>query len=157
MTCVLRISELDRREELYGARLVKGQKDGFGSRSISPIRRSSEHWDCLAFGKEMWRSDLIGGCRENTANLFSAIPKARTRGIGHRIKYREFYQNVREHFTARMAEQCDGLPREIMEYLLIIFRTRLGMVLGSLLQLALHQQGSWIRRSLEVLATSTIL
>lgn len=90
-------------------------------------------------GKETWRrSDLIEGCRENTANLLSAVPNARTRGTGHRLKYRKLYLNVREHFTVRMAEWCDWLPREIVESLIIF---GLGMVLGSLLVAGLASAG----------------
>ncbi|KFV84727.1 hypothetical protein N308_02791, partial [Struthio camelus australis] len=54
---------------------------------------------------------------------------------GHKLKCRKFHLNVRKHFfTVRVAVHWNRLPREVVESpSLEIFRTRVHVVLGSLL------------------------
>jgi len=93
---------------------------------------SSEHrTGCVV---EMWgrgRND----CRSLRHLLyFSVGPSYRTRGNGHKLKHRKFQLNVRKNFPLRVMERWNRLPREVVESpSLEIFKTRLGVVLCSLL------------------------
>lgn len=77
------------------------------------------------------------GSKEDRARLSSVVPRDRTRGSGHKLKYSKL--NERKHvFTVRVVEHRQRLPKEVMESpSLETFRTCLGAVLGSQLQLAL--------------------
>ena len=41
---------------------------------------------------------LVGGVKKMGARLFPVIPRDRTRGSRHRLKYRKFHLNIRKHF-----------------------------------------------------------
>lgn len=63
-----------------------------------------EIWDCSAW-EEKALTELIyvykilrGGCKRDQARLFSVVPTNRTRGIGHKLKYRVFCLNIPKHF-----------------------------------------------------------
>lgn len=78
---------------------------------------------------------LQTGCKEDGCRLFSVVPRAWTRGNGHRIEHRRFFLNIRKHFTLWRMEHWNMLPREAEEYpSLEIFKSCMDMVLGNLLK-----------------------
>jgi len=103
--------------------------------------------------KRRLRGDLIntytylqGGCQEDGAKLFSAVPTDRTRGNGHKLKQRKFQLNMRKNFTLRVREHWNRLPKGLVESpSLEIFKTRLDEVLSNLLYVVLLCQGGWTR------------
>lgn len=65
--------------------------------------------------KRGWILLMKGGCKEEGAMLFSAVPRARTRGSGYKLEYKRFHLNIRKLFcTVQMMECWHRLPREIV-------------------------------------------
>jgi len=59
---------------------------------------------------------LKGGCKEDRARLFSAVPMGRTSSNAHKLKLRRFCLNIRKHFfSVRENEHKHRLPRQIVE------------------------------------------
>jgi len=60
--------------------------------------------------------NLKGGCKEGRDRLFSVVPSNRTKSSGHKLKYRKFCMNIRNHFfTVRVMEHCNRFPRQVVE------------------------------------------
>lgn len=68
--------------------------------------------------------------RSRGTNLILLPPKKKT--------FWDFHQSIRKHFfTVRVVEHCNRFPREVVEPpTLEIFKTRLDMVLGNLIEVA---------------------
>lgn len=87
---------------------------------------------------------LKEGWKKYGARLCSVEPSARTRGSSHRLKHRILCMNMRKHFfTVQMTEHGNRLHRVVAEpSSLEIFENHPDVVLGSLLWVALLEQGS---------------
>ena len=77
----------------------------------------------------------------------SAVPSARTRGNGHKLKDRRVPLNIRKHFfTVRVTDHWHRLPREVVESpSLGILKSCLDMALGNQLWVVLLEQVGWTR------------
>ncbi|KAK4822666.1 hypothetical protein QYF61_019033 [Mycteria americana] len=95
------------------------------------------HLECwVQFWAPQYKRDIDimeGGCKENSARLFSVVPSDRTLGNGDKLKHLEFPLNIRKHFfTVRVIEQWHRLPREVVKSpSLEIPKSRLDVVLGN--------------------------
>lgn len=97
-----------------------------------------ESWDCSAREEKAWRGIssfivhkyLEGRCEEDRDRLFSEVPSGRTRGSGHKLKYRRSPLNIRKHsFTVRITKHWLEVPSEIVEFpSLDIVKNHLDMV-----------------------------
>ena len=77
---------------------------------------------------------LKGGCQDDGARFFSAVPNNKTKGNRHKLEHRKFYLNMRKTFPVRVTEQWHRLLREVMESSsLETFKTHLDVVLCPLL------------------------
>lgn len=86
---------------------------------ILPVRKDWVSWISLDWRREasegnwvLYIDNLIGGCKEDKAKLFSVLPSDRTTANGHKLQiHRMFPLNIREHFfTLSMTEYLHRLP-----------------------------------------------
>ena len=62
---------------------------------------------------------MKGGCKEEGAMLFSAVPRARTRGSGYKLEYKRFCLNTRQNFcVVWLPRGCGVSSSEISKSLL---------------------------------------
>lgn len=55
----------------------------------------------------------MGGCKEDGAKLFSVVHSNKIKSNGHKLEYKKFHLNVREHFlTMRVAKHWNRLATE---------------------------------------------
>lgn len=54
----------------------------------------------------------MGGNEEVRTRLVLVVPSDSTRGNGHAWKYVKFHLNMKRHFTVRVTEHWNRLPRE---------------------------------------------
>jgi len=71
---------------------------------------------------------LKGGCKEDGARLFSVVFSASSRGHGHKLEHKKFPLNT-------------GCPEAVGVSFLEVFRSYLGVGLGTLLWVVLLEQG----------------
>lgn len=76
---------------------------------------------------------LEGGYEKDRARHLSKVPRDRTKGSGHKLKYRRSPLNIRKHyFTVRVTKQWLRVPSEIVEFLsLDIVKSHLDLATGS--------------------------
>lgn len=94
------------------------------------------HWERLRGLQELERE--MGEGKEDRGLLFSAMLSERTRGSGHKLKYRKFHMNVRKKIL-----YCEGCqtPEQVVPSLEIL-KTCLDAVLsqGTLVDIALSSR-----------------
>lgn len=78
---------------------------------------------------------LVGVSEEDRARLFSGVCSDRTKGNGHKMRYRKFHLNrIKRKFTVMVSKYGNMLPREAVESAsLQVFKTYLQTVLNNLL------------------------
>lgn len=80
----------------------------------------------LAWRKSSSRENLLLSrttSKEVEVDPFSQAASGRTRGNGMKLSHRRFRLDIRKHlFTERMVKHWNGLPREMVSYLVIIPR-----------------------------------
>lgn len=78
---------------------------------------------------------LVGVSEEDRARLFSGVCSDRTKGNGHKMRYRKFHLNrIKRKFTVMVSKYRNMLPREAVESAsLQVFKTYLQTVLNNLL------------------------
>lgn len=61
---------------------------------------------------------LTGGCRKGRTRLFLVVLSDRTRGIGHKLKYKEFHLSIILFFffTVNVVKHWNRIPRELVEF-----------------------------------------
>ncbi|KAK4831498.1 hypothetical protein QYF61_018082 [Mycteria americana] len=93
----------------------------------------------------LWGISSMEDAKRTETSSFQWCPG--TTGNGHKPKHRRFPLNIGKHFfTVRVTERWHRLPREVVESpSLEILKSRLDMVLGNRLWVALLEQGGWTR------------
>ena len=79
-------------------------------RDLGPLSLEKTERALITVDKYLKRSSQM-----DRAGIFSVVCSNRTRGNGHKLKYRKFHKNTGKNFTARMTEHWNGLPREVVE------------------------------------------
>ena len=91
------------------------------------------------------------------ARLFSVVCSNRTRSSGLKLECRKFHTNMQKSFFAvRVTENWNGLPTEVVESPMEIFKTHLNTYLCALLQVP-ALQGVGLEGLLRSLPTPGVL
>ena len=90
--------------------------------------------------------------------MFLVVPSDRTRSNGHKLKHRRIHLSIRKHFfTVQVTKHLTGCREAVESPSVVIFKSRLDMVLSNWLWVALLKQGGWTRYLQRFLPTSTPL